>query len=295
VRFGVIVTRGVGELVDTIVAAEQAGYHAAYVADHPSYGLPDPWTLLAYAAARTDRIRLGTHVVATPLHHPTRLANQVATVDILSGGRAVLGLGTAYTVDDFSPYGWVRGTLAERFGQLAESVEVMRALWTGGPVEFDGRWYTLTGAGPRPLPVQRPGPPVVVGVNAVGPAMAGILPLIDGINTWQLGPPGVAVVRQAAIDSGGAHVEMSADVIYLPGATQDEAEDAARAIATRTAASGRPVRATDWHADGMLWGEPSRIADQVNAFAEVGVAELTIAARSPELVPRFADEVIATL
>jgi len=80
-RFGTILTRASAEAPGLIREAERAGISSAYVADHPSYGLGDPWTVLAAAAVLTETIRLGTHVVAAPLHHPTQLANQVAVVD----------------------------------------------------------------------------------------------------------------------------------------------------------------------------------------------------------------------
>ena len=120
-QFGVVVTNQ-NWLTPHLATLDASGFDALYVVDHPSFPIPDPWTYLAFVAARTSRIRLGTHVTGAAFHHPTQLAKQVATVDVLSGGRAVLGIGTAYEHQDFEPYGFPMPDARARREILAETI-----------------------------------------------------------------------------------------------------------------------------------------------------------------------------
>ena len=124
---------------------DASGFDSLYVIDHPYMTTPDPWPLLAYVAARTERIRLGTHVTAAPFHHPTELASAVATVDVLSKGRARLGIGAGYNRADFEPFGFPRPPLRERLDRLEEMMQVLVKLWSEEKAEFEGSYFQLRG------------------------------------------------------------------------------------------------------------------------------------------------------
>lgn len=125
----------------------------------------DPLLALTYAAARTSRIRLGVSVVNAPFVSPAYLAKQAATLDVLSGGRFDLGLGSGWSPLEFT----ATGASTERRGaRMAEYVEVLRALWSPGPTRFDGEFFTVPESRMEPKPVQAGGPPILLG--AVAPA-----------------------------------------------------------------------------------------------------------------------------
>ncbi|MGH2736407.1 MAG: TIGR03619 family F420-dependent LLM class oxidoreductase [Actinomycetota bacterium] len=155
--------------------AERLGYHSLWTfsrlvapADEekvaPVYRrVLDPVASLAYAAAHTSRIRLGVAVVNLPFVSPAFLAKQASTLDVLSGGRLDLGLGTGWSEDEFT----VSGVSTARRGARAEEyLAVLHTLWVDEVSGFDGEFYTVPPTRMAPKPVQRPGPPVLLGGSA---------------------------------------------------------------------------------------------------------------------------------
>ena len=123
----------------------------------------DPLVSLAYAAAHTSRVRLGVAVVNAPFVPPAYLAKQAATLDVLSGGRFDLGLGTGWSPVEFAATGASTGRRGARVG---EYLAVLYTLWAGGVSEFAGEFYTVPPSRMAPGPVQRPGPPILLGGSA---------------------------------------------------------------------------------------------------------------------------------
>lgn len=145
-------------------------YDAGWTFDHAYPIFSDPtgpcfegWTMLAYLAALTRRIRLGVLVTDNTLRHPGLLANMAATVDVASGGRLEIGLGAGWSEEEHHAYGIPLPPIGERFDRLAESCEVIHRLLTQERTTFDGHHYKLTGALCEPKPHQRPRPPLVIG------------------------------------------------------------------------------------------------------------------------------------
>ena len=122
--------------------------------------LPSPFVVLAAIAARTSRIRVGTAVLLLPLHHPVRVAEEAAVLDIVSGGRTVLGVGLGYQDADFRAAGIDR---RERVPRFEESVAILRQAWTGEPVRHRSRSFEIDGVRVTPPPLQKPGIPIWVG------------------------------------------------------------------------------------------------------------------------------------
>jgi alkanesulfonate monooxygenase SsuD/methylene tetrahydromethanopterin reductase-like flavin-dependent oxidoreductase (luciferase family) len=146
-------------------AAERAGWDGLFMWDHLGFtwGAPssDPWICLAAAAARTERLVLGTSVSPIPRYQPQLLATELATLDHLSGGRMVLGAGLGGD-EDFAPFGGPEG-LRARAALADEALAVIDALWSGEPVSHDGPAYVVRDVTLAPLPVQRPRIPIWVG------------------------------------------------------------------------------------------------------------------------------------
>jgi alkanesulfonate monooxygenase SsuD/methylene tetrahydromethanopterin reductase-like flavin-dependent oxidoreductase (luciferase family) len=172
-RFGIFPTpnakdaRQVLELADT---ADQAGLDLVTVQDHPYLGrFLDAWTLLSVIAGRTSRVRLSPNVACLPLRPPPVLARSVATLDLLSGGRAELGLGTGAFWDGIAGLGGRRLSPGESIGALAEAISLIRALWdTSSPtVDRNGTYYSVSGAQTGPAPAHR----VEISLGAYRPRM----------------------------------------------------------------------------------------------------------------------------
>jgi probable F420-dependent oxidoreductase len=136
----------------------------------------DPMVALGFAAARTSRIRLGVAVVNLPFVSPAYLAKQATTVDVLSGGRLDLGLGIGWMPEEFAAVG---ASMARRGARAEEFLAVLRTLWDEGVSSFDGEFYAIPAGRQDPRPVQRPGPPVLLG-GMSRPAMERAGRLADG-------------------------------------------------------------------------------------------------------------------
>lgn len=122
--------------------------------------IPDPLVSLAYAAALTSRIRLGTGIVILPQRHPVYVAKEFATLDVLSRGRALMGVGIGWLEEEFAALGI---PFRERAGRTAEAVRAIRTLWKPGAQGFEGKYYRWKAVDSYPKPVQQPGVPIVVG------------------------------------------------------------------------------------------------------------------------------------
>ncbi len=154
------------EIVDLARLAETLGFDSAWVSEHHGSGdgyMPSLLPTLAAMAAATDRIKLGTGVVLTPFHHPLRLAEETATLDILSRGRLVVGLGRGNRPLEFLGHGVPQD---ESRSRMEEGVEVLRRAWTEERVTFHGRHWQIDDIPVYPKPVSRPHPPLAFAVTS---------------------------------------------------------------------------------------------------------------------------------
>ena len=147
---------------DVIQKGEALGYHSAWVGDGiPGYSRSlDPFTLLGYAAAISSNVRLGVSVLVTPLRNPLQVAKMMGCIDQLSGGRLILGIGFGLDHAYIPAYGV---PLRERVPRLVEGLNIMKALWTQSPVNFQGQFWQLEGVNMEPKPIQKPHPPIWFG------------------------------------------------------------------------------------------------------------------------------------
>lgn len=154
------------------VAAEAAGFDAIYVMDHfrqiPQIGRPwedflESYTTLAYLAACTERVRLGALVTGVTFRNPAHLGKIIATLDVLSGGRAVCGLGLAWFKDEHTAYGWDFPAPADRYALLEDALQLLPLLWGKGSPAFEGRSLTVPEAFCYPRPLQEHVPILVGG------------------------------------------------------------------------------------------------------------------------------------
>ncbi|GIX49385.1 MAG: luciferase [Candidatus Tectimicrobiota bacterium] len=150
----------VDEQLDIMVRAEDYGFDSVWPAEHhfSEYGYcATPVVTLAYVAARTRRLRLGTGVVVLPLNHPVRVAEDYAMLDLMSDGRVELGLGRGYQPHEFQGYGVEQSRSRQIFH---EGVEVLVKAWTEERFSFEGEFYRIHDLSVRPKPLQKPHPPI---------------------------------------------------------------------------------------------------------------------------------------
>lgn len=294
----------------TAVAAEAAGYSSVWVLDRilkpdrprSAYpGMPDgevpeamvrvldPIGALTYAAAVTERVRLGTSVLVAPWYPPVLLARALTTLDVLSGGRAVVGLGTGWSIDEYEA---VDVPFNERGARLDEAIDVLTRVWTEERVEYEGRSARIAPCRIEPKPVQAGGPPILLG--AFSPAALTRAALrASGWNPAALPPSVVAAgwgfVRDTAAGAGrdpdALELVVRANIVLTPvplgtdrpacvGSIEQVAEDLAayQAAGAHEVILGVGVDASDI-------GSVIEQIDEVAATAGLPVARLGAAAR----------------
>ena len=176
------------EYLDLALRAESAGYDSIWVGDHLVYDLPDgstrgpyeAWTTLAAIAAATEQVEIGPLVASTGFHAPAMLAKQVATVDAISQGRLILGLGAGWNRREFDAFGFPYDRRVSRF---EEALAIIAPLLRTGRTTFHGQFYDVDDCVLDPRPVREGGPPIMLGSNS--PRMLSIgLPVVDSWNVW---------------------------------------------------------------------------------------------------------------
>jgi probable F420-dependent oxidoreductase len=146
--------------------AEQVGFDAILVGEHHQHRdgfLPSPLIVSTAVAARTRRIRIGTGILLLPLYHPVHVAEDAATLDIVSNGRLILGVGMGYQAGDFGAFGIPP---SQRVSRMEEGIDVIRACWTQDTFSYDGKRFRLDNVAVYPKPIQQPHPPIWVGAMA---------------------------------------------------------------------------------------------------------------------------------
>src|ERR1700761_4440848 len=174
-------------------AAEAAGIHGFGFTDHPApsqrwlqaggHDAGDPCVALGYAAARTTTLRLIPNIVVLPYRNPFVVAKSGATLDLLSGGRFTLAVGLGYLKREFAALGVNYDERAELF---EEAWQVIRAVWTGDDISFEGKHFTARGITAHPRPISQPHPPIWIGGNTTTSRQRGAL---YGGGWWPVPPP----------------------------------------------------------------------------------------------------------
>jgi probable F420-dependent oxidoreductase len=253
-------------------AAEDVGFDTLWLGDHLLYRYADgttrgpweAWTMLSALAASTSRIRLGPLVAATAFHAPAMLAKLAATVDEVSGGRLILGLGAGWNETEFQGFGF---PFDHRISRFEEAFTIIRTLLREGRIDFDGRFFQARDCELLPPPARPGGPPLMVG--SVGPRMLEItLPHVDAWNVWYRQsnnrPDGLEpILRQLeeacrAVGRDPATLETTSAVfVRLPGGT------------------GRLTK-YDENEVTPVQGSPAEIAASLREYADLGLGEVQL-------------------
>lgn len=288
--------------LDAVRAVEDMGYDSVWNGDHllPFNGPADgacfeTTTTLAAMAMATTRIRVGCLVYGALYRDPATLVKSATTLDVISGGRSVLGLGSAWAEREFGAYGLPFPPVAERLARLEETVQIVRQLWTQPRTTFTGRYYHLEDAPCEPRPLQQPHPPIMIGGN--GPTTLRITAAhADLWNANRLSPDacghGIALLHDAC-RAVGRHPDAVELTVHLPLAIAQRREVAEATARAGAAYNGRNL---DDERDGWLLGTPDEVRAQVQRYREVGITQWILATDQPydlAALRLFADEVVA--
>ncbi|MEI8240504.1 MAG: LLM class flavin-dependent oxidoreductase [Actinomycetota bacterium] len=257
---------GWAELTEMAVVAEDVGVDSLWVGDHLLYDLPDGvvrgpwevWTSLAALAAVTKRVQLGPLVASLSFHSPQMLAKMAATVDAISGGRLVLGIGAGWNEREYRAFGLPFDRRVDRF---EESFHVLRRLLAGDEVTHHGEFHSFERCRIDP-PAARPGgPPLLVG--STGPRMLAItLPHAHAWNVW-FAQYGNTVEGFSAVKRGVDEHLMAA------GRQVDDVQATAAVLVQAPGGHGRAMGG-DGRSVGPISGAPSEVAERLAAFAAAG-------------------------
>ena len=266
---------------------EQLGLDSLWRSDHffsLSGDLHRPalecWTSLTALAQRTRRIRFGPLVSPMTFRHPALLARMAAAVDRLSDGRLVLGVGAGWNVAEHEAFGIGLPPLKERFDRFEEGIAVIKALWTGGPVDLDGRYYSLRGAAAYPRPQQQPAPPLLIGGDGEVRLLRIVAREADEWNS-HAHTPEIYRVKRARLEEHCRAVGRDASTIrrsWMGGAligrdAKEVAEKGRWMQSFLGALSGVPpaAAAEELRRRGWIVGTPDQATSQLGAWSALGI------------------------
>ena len=256
--------RAPADLLQEVRAADAGGWYGVWLADHymPDTGDATPargdiyecWALLSAVAAVTKRARIGTLVSPTSVHHPAVLAKRAATIDRLSAGRMVLGLGAGWQINEHHVYGIALEPPGKRVSRFGEAISIIASMLAEDVTTFHGEFYQITGAPCDPKPVQSP-LPLLVGTR--GPRMLGIAARhASEWNTWSA--PELPVRRARMLEACEKAGRDPGTVWTSVNALVD--------LGSGSPPSGRAIA-----------GTAQQMADQLGRYADLGFDEFILA------------------
>jgi|LauGreDrversion4_2_1035121.scaffolds.fasta_scaffold122095_2 probable F420-dependent oxidoreductase len=271
--------------------AEEEGFDTATVGHHHfmAGNMADPLTFIATVAARTNTLRVGTGIFQLPIHNPVRVAEQVATIDQMSGGRVTLGVGLGWWPLEYQVHG---STFSQRGARMEEALKILRLVWQNENTSYDGTFWSFPELTVHPRPVQKPNPPVWVG-GVADVAIDRAARLADG---WLCGPVQSLTKAKDMVDiylaSCEAHGTRASWVLrryawltarkddetvrtYVDGLVahwRESVEEAEEKALFARMDAGEDLR--DEIADTrLLWGTPDQVITQIETYQRVTGAD----------------------
>lgn len=267
----------------TAIQAEKLGFDSIWSTDHISFVNPilEGLIALAHLSGCTQRIKLGIGVLLLPLRHPTIVAKQFASLDFLSGGRTILGVGVGGEgKKDFEA---VEIPLNQRGGRTNEAIKIVRELWKGAPVTFSGSFYKLENISIDPPPIQTPGPPIWVGGRSPA-ALRRTYMLGDG---WLAYPSSSKRVRKDwdVIRRGAESAGRSAEEITfgqtLTIAVTDSLKKGRDQVARHLSARYKRPYDAQKVSEFSIAGPPEACVEQLNSYIKIGVRHFVFIPTAP--------------
>jgi F420-dependent oxidoreductase-like protein len=261
------------------LTAERSGFDSVWVMDHlyqiamigpPENAMFEAYTLLGAIAARTSKVRLGTMVSGVTYRNPALLAKIVTTLDVISSGRAVLGIGSAWNEQEHIGYGFDFYTARERFERLTEAVQICRAMFTEQRPSFHGTYYRIVEAFNVPRPITPGGPPILVGGSGEKWTLRLVAERADACNLFgdvETIRHKLSVLEQHCAEVGRDPSEITKTRLgsLLIAATEEEAQAKLSTLAATRGISEEQARAI------ATIGSPDAVAEQAQALLDAGL------------------------
>lgn len=294
-----------GAIREVAAAAEELGFDSVWVNDHlvwdaghasghivcgsaespPRGDICESFMTMAYVAGFTRRVRIGVTVLVVPIRHPILIAKQVAALDVLSNGRAILGVGVGAIEEELAVF----GVPFKRRGRVTdEAIAAMGRLWTEAPASFAGQTLQFDNVSCLPRPVQRPGPPIWIGGNSQR-ALERTARHGDGWIPWSRTPDELQAAARTlrelrAVAGVERPIVLASQHLVAIGATEADAQATARlTLAARFASLEEGEQRS-------FVGSPEALARKIAAYASVGVEELILG-----FISRSANEMLQGL
>lgn len=283
--------------------AEELDFDSVWLPDHVINAHMDKrvpmlenWTVLSALATSTEKVRLAGHTFNNSLRHPAIFAKMASTLDVISGGRVIYSLGSAWFREESESYGLPWDEHDNRVARLREALLIARSLWTEDQTTFDGDFYNLRDAYLEPKPVQEPHIPIWV----PGDSEATRALVAELADVWLLYSKPPSVLREWATDMterrGGEPLPMAISTVSLAGLSREEIDRWSVAYAKerehRFAVPPTPQDVLEEN----LWGEPEECISRIREYERLGVTHLIIQPIPPlegmrffarEIMPEF--------
>ena len=277
-------------VVSQAQAAEAAGFDSFWVMDHfyqlPGIGTPDEpmlecYTLLAGVAARTSTIQLGAMVGGVTYRNPAFLAKTVTTLDVVSGGRAIWGIGAGWFEMEHDGYGYEFGTFTDRFEKLEEALQIAKSMFVEDETTFEGKWYRTQAALNSPKPIQAGGPPIMIGGSGPKKTLRMVAQYGDACNVFG-GPEQVANLM-GVLDEHCERLDRDPSEIWrtklgtmvlAPSVEAAQAGIAQRYGATNYSDIPEEMRARI--ESMMMMGDADAIGEQLQAYKDAGLDGIVV-------------------
>ncbi len=286
------------DTLSTIKAIEAGRWHSLWFSDHFLPPIPganlesgaalESWSMITAAAAVTNRLRLGILVTGNTYRNPALLAKMAATVDQISNGRLILGIGAAWYQQEHEAFGWEFPDVRERCDRLEEAVELIKTLFKAeGPVDYNGRYYKLNKGYFSPACTQKPHVPIMVGGNGEKRTLRTLARFGDICNI-DLNLPGspelfkhkLEVIERHCEDIGRDPSEIKKTVL-IPLRLENDEKKAAELRKTRG----------EW----VLFGTASFIIDRIQQYIDAGAEEIMLGSvpSKPKLFELIDEEILS--
>lgn len=272
---GTQIVQTLGRLVGS---AESYGFDSFWVMDHfhqirnvgePQEPMLESWTTQSVVAGLTSKIKLGTLVTGIVYRHPSVLAKVGATLDVLSKGRLIMGIGAAWNVDESTAYGIPFPPVKERMQRLEEAVQIIQKMWTEEKTTFSGKFYQISGAYCNPKPIQKPHPPIMVGGSGERRTLKIVAKYADACNLFgsvETVKRKLAILREHCQSVGRDYDSILKSKLSSIVIDEDKA---------RVAEVIKNVP-EERRREAVMFGTPEEVRRQVEAFRDAGIEYLIV-------------------
>ena len=282
-------------LLERATLLEKLGYHSLWLVDHmwtramPDLDQLESMATLSALAARTEKLRLGVMVLCHSFRNPALLAKSLCTIDQISNGRLEIGMGAGWMEEEYRAYGYEFPPIAVRLKQLEETLQILKAMFTGKRANFEGRYHRVSDAPNNPKPIQKPHPPITVGGSGEKVMLRLVARYAD---RWNI-PSGYRSLDDKllafrnhcqAVGRALDTIEISEQLLVCIGRSEDEVEQK-----WKLAKGLKPFVYTG------IKGTPAQITEALNQRVGKGIKMFTIFFSDfapPETIEVFAREVM---